>query len=103
MRGILEGLDELDKRKIVYKDIKLQNIVLRGGDGLEPVIVDFGLSETCSMRKTKLCGTPGFISPEVLKQQPITPKSDIFSAGVIFHIFLTGFQIFQGQDPKTVY
>lgn len=52
------------------------------------------------------CGTPGYLSPEVLnlkKGQTITPKSDIFSAGAILHVLLTGKYLFDGKTPKDVF
>lgn len=44
MRAILSGLEELDTNGIIHRDIKLENLMLRSKNSLEPVIVDFGLA-----------------------------------------------------------
>jgi serine/threonine protein kinase len=44
MRGVLQGLAELEKMDMVHRDIKLENLMLREKDSLSPVIVDFGLA-----------------------------------------------------------
>jgi calcium/calmodulin-dependent protein kinase I len=51
-------------------------------------LADFGLSdyETNKNRIFTRCGTPGYVAPEVLNDQPYDCKSDAFSAGVILYI-----------------
>ena len=73
--------------------------MLRDKDNLEPVIVDFGLSvyQDDEDYIYYQCGTPGYLSPEVLalkKGERISTKSDIFSTGVVFHVLLTGKYLF---------
>jgi len=61
---------------------------------VEPVIVDFGLSEYTNSEHHLFsrCGTPGYIAPEVMQAKSDSPQltyntgCDIFSLGVIFHI-----------------
>jgi serine/threonine protein kinase len=50
------------------------------------------------------CGTPGYISPETInsKKNKVTPKSDIFSAGVILYILLKGHFLFESKNAKEV-
>lgn len=73
--------------------------MLREKNILDPVIVDFGLAvfEDDEDYNYYQCGTPGYISPEMLSLKQggkVTPKSDIFSAGVILHVLLTGKYLF---------
>lgn len=49
-------------------------------------------------------GTPGFVAPEILANESENhrygPKCDLFSVGIIFHILLTGKQVFPGKKFK---
>merc|ERR1712226_989767 len=70
-------------------------------------IVDFGLATLMDVDDYlfKRCGTPGFVAPEIISANAndkvkFTPKCDIFSAGVIFYILLTGTTPFKGKDFK---
>ena len=79
--------------------------MLREPNDLNPVIVDFGLGifENDDNYHYYRCGTPGYISPEVIRCQPdtkITPKCDIFSLGVVFHVLLAKKYLFEGKDVK---
>lgn len=50
----------------------------------------------------KKCGTPGYVAPEILKDQKYDTKVDIFSAGIIFYILLTGCSPFYGADYDSI-
>jgi len=76
--------------------------MLRDKNTLDPVIVDFGLAVYADDDDYVYyqCGTPGYLSPETLKLQrnmKLTPKSDIFSVGVILHVLLLGRYLFDGK------
>jgi len=113
MLEITTGLAWLHSKSIVHLDIKPQNIFL---DQVEfekshPVIGDFGLSRVLESRNSEsgsfegfrtLVGTPDFCSPEVLKYQVLTLKSDIFSLGVTFYIMCTGESPFYDETPSQI-
>jgi serine/threonine protein kinase len=108
VRNILKGLAELETHGIVHRDIKLENLMMREKGTIEPVIVDFGLAifEDDEDYVYYQCGTPGYLSPEGLglkKGEKLTPKSDIFSAGVVLHVLLAGRYLFEGKTPKEVF
>ena len=82
--------------------------MLKDKDCISPVIVDFGLAVYTDQEDYIYykCGTPGFISPEIFQtnnKEKISTLSDIFSAGVIFHILLMGKYVFTGKDSKEIY
>jgi len=75
----------------VHRDIKPDNMVFSNEEGLEGLkIIDFGLAMSLENNQFGLCGTPGYIAPEVFLNQedPLTIydfKADIFSAGAILY------------------
>lgn len=48
------------------------------------------------------CGTPGYVAPEVLNDKDYTCKADVFSAGIIFYIILTGHIPFYGNSYREI-
>lgn len=108
MRGVMRGLAELERQEVLHRDIKLENVMVREKDSLEAVIVDFGLAVYAweDDYGTYKCGTPGYLSPEVVRcavGEKLSLKSDIFSAGVIFHVLLTGRYLFEGRDARSIF
>ena len=70
-RKLASGLKYLHSKKIIHRDLKLENILLKEStDTLNPIIADFGYSkqlqadEICS----KLCGSRKYIAPEIFEQ-----------------------------------
>lgn len=109
MRSILEGLEYLGSLNLVHRDIKPYNILFgKKGDYSSVKIVDFGL--TCFSHDftatKKICGTPGFIAPEMFVTNQseawkhLNSKIDIFSSGVIFHRLLFGKYIYEDEENK---
>ena len=116
MRQLCSGLDYLHRNAIVHRDLNLNNILLlhpmQQNSDIVIKIADFGLAidlNSSSVQHlsskphreehviplpmgTTICGTPGFISPEVWSQmQTVSPKSDIFSLGSILFSCIAGY------------
>lgn len=71
-------------------------------------IIDFGLAERIGSKKFfySHVGTPGYVAPEILAVESddhiYSEKCDIFSAGILFHMLLTGKQVFPGKKFQEV-
>jgi calcium/calmodulin-dependent protein kinase I len=94
------GVKYLHDQKIIHRDLKPENILLCHADeDTECKVGDFGLSklfpeEANDLQTHTLCGTPGYVAPEVLNRQPYGVKIDVWSLGVIAYITLCGFPPF---------
>jgi len=97
-RQMILGLEACHKAGIAHRDIKPQNLLLDSRFNLK--LTDFGLSKVFesdadSIMKTTYVGTRGYQAPELLLSQPYDLSCDIFSAGVVLFILLTGYPPFE--------
>lgn len=102
-RHMMIGLKACHDSGIVHRDIKPQNLLMDANYQLK--ITDFGLSflsekDHETMMKTSYVGTRGYQAPELLKKKKYNKKCDVFSAGVVLFILLTGYPPFE-QAVKT--
>lgn len=94
------ALKVIHQKKIMHRDIKLENILIKIENGeYIPILADFGISgfynekrdynvnyEYDDQRHTGSVGTYYYIAPEILKSEPYNYKSDLFSLGVTLYI-----------------
>lgn len=88
---IVEGLKYLHSKNILHRDLKLGNILLTADKSAK--IADFGLAaqlSDLSEERSTLCGTPNYISPEIIARKPYGLASDLWSLGCIIFACLTG-------------
>uniref|UniRef100_A0A8C9WQD2 protein kinase C n=1 Tax=Scleropages formosus TaxID=113540 RepID=A0A8C9WQD2_SCLFO len=101
---VLLGLEFLHKNKIVYRDLKLDNILM-DADGFVR-IADFGLCKEGmghGDRTSTFCGTPEFLAPEVLTDNNYTRAVDWWGMGVLLYEMLVGESPFPGEDEEEVF
>ena len=92
-RGVLEGVAAIHEQGLVHRDIKPQNIALRGGSWSEPVVLDLGLVRDLDdsiTRYPNLIGTLPFMAPEQLRQERAVKRTDVFGVGAMLFLMLTG-------------
>ena len=96
-KQIIKGLQYIHKKKIVHRDIKLDNVLIDLTNTVK--ICDFGVSRILSPGDTMYehCGTPAYIAPEIFRNEGYEGYScDIWSAGVTLYYMLAGQQPFKG-------
>lgn len=100
---IVLSLQYLHSNNIIYRDLKPENIMI-DSDGFIKII-DFGLSKNILLCKKafSLCGTPEYISPEVLLGKGYSILSDYWSLGVLIYELLIGIPPFYNQDISRMY
>ncbi len=89
---LARALDTVHRAGLVHGDIKPQNVMFRDTHSL--VLVDFGIARvlgtSSALRPGQIIGTPGYISPEHVLDEPLDGRSDLYSTGVLFYEMLTG-------------
>ncbi|XP_074655904.1 serine/threonine-protein kinase N2-like isoform X2 [Tubulanus polymorphus] len=101
---VVLGLQFLHDHSIVYRDLKLDNLLLDTDGFLK--IADFGLCKEgmgFGDRTTTFCGTPEFLAPEVLTETSYTRAVDWWGLGVLIFEMLVGESPFPGDDEEEVF
>uniref|UniRef100_A0A8C7IDY3 Mitogen-activated protein kinase kinase kinase n=1 Tax=Oncorhynchus kisutch TaxID=8019 RepID=A0A8C7IDY3_ONCKI len=100
--GIAGGMNYLHLRKIIHRDLKSPNMLITYDDAVK--ISDFGTSKEMSDKSTKMsfAGTVAWMAPEVIRNEPISEKVDIWSFGVVLWEMLTGEVPYKDVDSSAI-
>ena len=107
LRQMMSAIEYCHNNGIAHRDLKPENLLYlnEGSEENNPIkVIDFGLSQVISpdkKLKTKV-GTAYYVSPEILKGE-YSEKCDIWSAGVILYILLSGDPPFNGPNDVSIY
>lgn len=105
IKQILEAVGFMHDKGVVHRDLKPENLLFCSpAEDAKIMISDFGLSKTEeSGAMATACGTPGYVAPEVLAQQPYGKEVDIWSIGVITYILLCGYPPFYDENDSELF
>uniref|UniRef100_A0A663N3B3 Serine/threonine-protein kinase PLK2 n=1 Tax=Athene cunicularia TaxID=194338 RepID=A0A663N3B3_ATHCN len=104
LRQIVSGLKYLHEQEILHRDLKLGNFFIN--ENMELKLGDFGLAarlEPLEHRRRTICGTPNYLSPEVLNKQGHSCESDIWALGCVMYTMLLGRPPFETTNLKETY
>jgi serine/threonine protein kinase len=92
------ALDFANEAGVIHRDIKPANILLYGDTDIK--ISDFGSALVASSKATQVTGigSPAYMSPQQIKEHPLTLQTDIYSLGVVMYQLLTGLLPFQASN-----
>lgn len=102
MLDMLQGLEHLHCLDIIHSDLSPSNVMVDKTGRV--VVADFGLS--CDMEVEDYSGvnvgTPGYVAPERLNNEPMTTLSDVYCAGIILFEMLCGQRMYFGQPREVI-
>jgi serine/threonine protein kinase len=99
------ALEHAQQRGLVHRDVKPANLILQDSGDIK--VTDFGTALSYNTDETQLMGlvgSPSYMSPEQVREEACTHRSDMFSLGVVIYEMLTGRRPFDGDsDYATLY
>jgi serine/threonine protein kinase len=101
---IILAIEYLHKRDIIYRDLKPENILIDEDGHFK--LADFGLAKENIINDIPngtFCGSPPYLSPEMLSHEGSTKASDIYGIGVILFEMLNGSTPFYDEDNNLMY
>ncbi|MFI0449487.1 serine/threonine-protein kinase [Actinomadura sp. 6N118] len=103
--GVATALAAIHGAGIVHRDLKPANVLL---STTGPRVIDFGIARALDAadgptRTGQLVGTPNYLPPELLRGEPITPASDVFSWGCVVAFAGTGKAPFAGNTVPEIF
>ena len=93
----------MHSKGIAHRDLKPENLLLQNRhDDSQIKIADFGFAKKVRGDRSlkTMCGTPGYVSPEILRKERYGTKADMFSMGVIVFILLGGYPPFNAKNES---
>jgi serine/threonine protein kinase len=111
MEKILDGMQAVHDARIVHRDLKPENVFVLAGGKREIRIMDFGLAkldneafenegELFRTMEGEIVGSPAYIAPESIMNDPIDGRTDIYSLGVMFFELLTGVKPIESETMQ---
>jgi len=99
--SVILALEHLHKRRIVYRNLKLENILV--SEKGCPKLTDFSLAKLVVGHTFTTCGTPEYMAPEVLAGIGHNRAVDWWALGVLAFQLMVGYSPFRSEHPMEVY
>lgn len=104
LRPVLRGLAVAHRAGLVHRDLKPENVLI--SDSGDVKLADFGLVRAVAQAgitsTSVILGTAAYLSPEQVSTGEATPRSDVYSIGILTYELLTGATPFSGDTPLAV-
>lgn len=104
VKQLVDSCKYMHAQKVIHRDLKLGNMFLN--ESMDLKVGDFGLAtrvDYVGEKKTTVCGTPNYISPEVLQKKGHSYEVDIWAIGCIVYALLVGRPPFETTSLKETY
>jgi serine/threonine protein kinase len=101
---IVLGLEYLHSENVIYRDLKPENLLLTQEGHI--CLTDFGIAKeglSDNDRTDTFCGTPEYLAPEILENNPYGKGVDWWSFGTLMYEMLNGLPPFYSQDIQEMY
>ena len=95
------GFEHMHSKAYAYRDLKPENLVLDGKGYLK--IVDLGLAKRVEGKTFTMCGTPDYLSPEVILNEGHDKSVDYWALGVLLFEFVNGVPPFCADEPMRIF
>jgi calcium/calmodulin-dependent protein kinase I len=96
----------MHESRVAHRDLKPENLLLAAGSDTGVKLADFGFAKKVVGQNgcRTLCGTPGYLAPEILERWPAYDTiCDMWSVGVILFLLLGGYLPFEDEDEDKVF
>lgn len=105
VRTIMKAVQYIHECGIVHRDLKPENLIFRSkAEDADIMIADFGLSRVMDDKTltmlTEVCGTPGYMAPEIFKKTGHSKPVDVWAMGVITYFLLCGYTPFDRDTQQ---
>jgi len=101
--SVCKGLEYAHQNSVIHRDIKPSNIILSSEGQIK--ITDFSIAYVKRSQptlETGIFGSPSYMCPEQIKEEPITERSDLFSLGSVLYELLAGLKAFDGENEYAI-
>ncbi|KAA3475166.1 serine/threonine-protein kinase ATG1a-like isoform X1 [Gossypium australe] len=105
MRQLAAGLQVLQEKHLIHRDLKPQNLLLTKGPTPQLKIGDFGFARSLTPENLAdtLCGSPLYMAPEIIQNKKYDAKADLWSVGAILFQLVTGKPPFDGNNQLQLF